>query len=74
MTSIEVNEFGLIGRFYVSAKADQKKPGVILLSGSDGGIPGANAIPQQFIVTLVDKGFAVLALAYFGHISTSKEY
>lgn len=44
----------------------KKGPGIILLSGSDGGMPGSNAIPQQVITHLVDNGFTVLSLAYFG--------
>lgn len=34
-----------------------KLPGIILLSGSDGGIPGYNAIPKKIIEELVRSGF-----------------
>ncbi len=54
---------GLVGRWYDAGK---ERPSVILLSGSDGGIPGENAIPQAFIDFLVGKGCSVLALGYFG--------
>lgn len=64
--SIEVNESGLIAKFYLTNEANKKKPAIILLSGSDGGMPGENAIPFSFIETLVTNGFAVMALAYFG--------
>ncbi|MBX7067427.1 MAG: hypothetical protein K1X28_09365 [Parachlamydiales bacterium] len=55
----------LVATFYPGIDKD-KKPGILLLSGSDGGMPGANAIPETFIQFLVENGYAVLALAYFG--------
>lgn len=66
MTSIEINELGLIAKLYLNNAGNKKKPGIILLSGSDGGMPGENAIPLSFIETLVANDFAVMALAYFG--------
>jgi dienelactone hydrolase len=55
----------LIGTLY-TLHDTQQKPGILLLSGSDGGIPGNNAIPESFIEYLVKNGFVVFALAYFG--------
>ena len=54
----------LVGTLYTCS--DGKKPGIMLLSGSDGGVPGKNAIPESFVEYLVKSGFTVLALAYFG--------
>ncbi len=36
------------------------------MSGSDGCMPSANAIPEYFIESLISNYFAVLSLAYFG--------
>ena len=65
MKKVNVHENGLIGTLY-DPEASEKKPGLILLSGSDGGTPGANAIPETFIEALSNNGFIVLGLAYFG--------
>lgn len=66
MNEIIVNDNGLNGILYSPSKTTSKIPAIILLSGSDGGIPGENAIPKSFIEELVNNGFIVLALAYFG--------
>lgn len=63
---IVVKDNGITGVLYSPVSVSGKLPGIILLSGSDGGIPGANAIPKNFIEELVSNGFIVLALAYFG--------
>ncbi|MBM3208562.1 MAG: hypothetical protein FJZ57_08220, partial [Chlamydiae bacterium] len=60
-----VQEKGLVGALY-QLDTSQKLPAIIVLSGSDGGTPGANAIPESFIEHLTGKGFIVFALAYFG--------
>ena len=65
MKKKSIRESGLVGTLY-DPETPQKKAGIVLLSGSDGGIPGTNAIPEPFIEHLVKKGFVVLALAYFG--------
>lgn len=65
MKKRSVRDQGLVGTFY-TPETVTKAPGIILLSGSDGGIPGTNSIPETFIDYLVKKGFCVLALAYFG--------
>ena len=65
MKKVHIHENGIIGTLY-DPETSEKKPGLILLSGSDGGIPGANAIPEEFIKALSQKGFLVLGLAYFG--------
>lgn len=64
----------LIGTLYTLQDIHQK-PGILLLSGSDGGIPGTNAVPESFIEYLVKNGFVVFALAYFGieHLSPNLE-
>lgn len=66
MKKIEIKECGLVGNLYLPATQIDKLPCIILMSGSDGGMPGANAIPEYFIESLVSNNFAVLALAYFG--------
>jgi fermentation-respiration switch protein FrsA (DUF1100 family) len=59
----DIREQGLVGTLY---SGEGKRPGIVLLSGSDGGIPGANSTPEAFIEFLVKKGFTVFALGYFG--------
>jgi pimeloyl-ACP methyl ester carboxylesterase len=54
------------GILYSPDQVSGRLPGIILISGSDGGVPGANAIPKTFIEQLVNNGFIVLGLAYFG--------
>ena len=54
-----------MGRWHAAAGGNNA-PAVIVLSGSDGGIPGENAVPQAFIDFMVAKGYGVLALGYFG--------
>lgn len=66
MKEIAVKDNGITGALYSPSQVSEKLTGIILLSGSDGGIPGANAIPKNFIKELVSNGFIVLALAYFG--------
>ncbi len=66
MKEITVKDNGIIGVLYSPNHVSEKLPGIILLSGSDGGIPGANAIPKHYIEEIVSNGFIVLALAYFG--------
>lgn len=66
MNELVVKDNGITGILYGPSKTTKKLPGIILLSGSDGGIPGTNAIPKSFIEELVNSGFIVLALAYFG--------
>lgn len=56
----------LVGNLYYPKKQVNQLPAIILISGSDGGVPGANAIPESFIENLVSNNFVVLALAYFG--------
>ena len=65
LNRVGVCEDGLIGNFYF-LETMEKSPALLLVSGSDGGIPGSNAISEFFIEYLVENGFAVLALAYFG--------
>lgn len=65
LNKTNIHQDGLIGTLY-RPETTGKLPGLILLSGSDGGIPGANAIPEAFIEALSRKGFIILALAYFG--------
>jgi dienelactone hydrolase/RimJ/RimL family protein N-acetyltransferase len=60
-----IQDKNLAGILY-TIDSNKKQPGILLLSGSDGGIPGSNAIPESFIEYLVKNGFAVFALAYFG--------
>jgi hypothetical protein len=55
----------LIGIFY-STQGSKKKPGILLLSGSESGIPSNNAILEFFIEYLAKNEFAILALSYFG--------
>lgn len=66
MNEIAIKDNGITGVLYRPSHLSGKLPGIILLSGSDGGISGNNAIPKKFIEALVSNGFIVLALAYFG--------
>lgn len=63
---IAVIDNGITGVLYSPSQVSEKLTGIVLLSGSDGGVPGANAIPKNFIEELVSNDFIVLALAYFG--------
>jgi dienelactone hydrolase len=56
-----VRERGLVGAFYQPA-GEGKHPAVLVLTGSGGGIPPASG----FAGGLASRGYAVLALAYFG--------
>jgi dienelactone hydrolase len=56
-----LREKGLVGEFYQPA-GEGKHPAVLVLTGSGGGIPPASG----FAGGLASRGYAVLALAYFG--------
>ena len=56
-----VREQGLVGVFYRPA-GEGRHPAILVLSGSGGGIPPATG----FAGGLASRGYAVLALAYFG--------
>ena len=56
-----VREHGLVGDFYQPA-GEGKHPAILVLGGSGGGLPPANGQPGG----LSSRGYAVLALAYFG--------
>lgn len=56
-----VHEKGLVGVFYEPA-GEGRHPGVLVLSGSGGGIPPASS----YTGGLASRGYAVFALAYFG--------
>jgi dienelactone hydrolase len=62
----EVNVNGLIGRLYAPAKPG-KNPGVLVLSGSDGGLDEMEA------ALLCSHGYTTFALAYFGAPSLPRE-
>ncbi len=70
-----VHNSTLVGTLY-SFNNSEQQPGILLLSGSDGGIPGSNAIPESFIEYIVKNGFVVFALAYFGveHLPSNLEH
>ncbi len=55
---IPVNEGALRGAFFLPA-GSEKRPGILVLPGSEGGVPSRPAI------WLASHGYAVLALAYF---------
>lgn len=57
---VPVHEQGLVGTFFYPARVEQPLPAIIVLSGSDGGICENQA------ALLASRGFAALALAYFG--------
>lgn len=59
MKQIQVNENGLVGTLF-QPDTKKKLPGIILIPGSDGGIP------EDFAEKLANEGYAVLALGYFG--------
>jgi len=59
VTAVRVN--GLVGTFY-QPPGQQRHPAVIVLPGSFGGVPPASAQAGG----LASRGYAVLALAYFG--------
>ena len=57
---VPVRERGLVGVAYYPAESGPR-PAVIVLPGSQGGVPG----PGAFAGGLVSRGYVVLALAYF---------
>jgi dienelactone hydrolase len=61
VTMTLVHDRGLAGVFY-QPPGDGRHPAVIVLSGSGGGVPAPNSFPGG----LASRGYAVLALAYFG--------
>ena len=56
-----VRENGLVGMFYRPA-SDQPLPAMLVMGGSGGGLLGPDSYPGG----LASRGYAVLALAYFG--------
>ncbi len=60
VTSKPLAEDGLLGVWYLPP-GDGPHPAVIVLGGSEGGLPGRSAAPL-----LASHGYATLALAYFG--------
>jgi hypothetical protein len=64
----EVTDDGLAARLFVRRGAD-RRPAVLVVGGSEGGIDAATASAEL----LAAHGHAALALAYFGHGSTSAE-
>ena len=67
MKQFEIENTFATGKIYLPEIENIPYPGIIIVSGSDGGIPGNNAIPEFFIQEIVNHGFAVFALAYFGY-------
>lgn len=61
VTMTSVHEHGMVGEFYQPPGAG-RHPAMLVLSGSGGGIPPASS----FAGGLASRGYAVLALAYFG--------
>jgi dienelactone hydrolase len=61
VTMTIVHDNGLVGVFYQPAGAT-RHPAMIVVSGSGGGVPG----PWSDAGGLASRGYAVLALAYFG--------
>jgi dienelactone hydrolase len=57
--SVDVRDAGLVGRFH-ALPGSHGRPGVIMLNGSDGGIPDERAARD-----LASAGYPTLALAYF---------
>ncbi|WP_421931298.1 acyl-CoA thioester hydrolase/BAAT C-terminal domain-containing protein [Phenylobacterium sp.] len=56
---LEVRARGLVGRFYTLPGA-RRRPGVLMLNGSDGGLPA-----EKDALDLAASGYPTLALAYF---------
>jgi len=56
-----LRERGLVGTFY-QPPGEGKHPAILVLGGSNGGLPPPNAAPGG----LASRGYAVLSLAYFG--------
>jgi dienelactone hydrolase len=65
MQKTSIRENNLIADIYTPELSGNDQA-VLLVSGSDGGIPGNNAVPRKFVENLVSQGYTVLALAYFG--------
>ena len=57
--AIDVRDRGLVGRFYTPPRS-RRRPGVLMLNGSDGGIP-----VEKDARDLAASGYPTLALAYF---------
>jgi len=66
--STEINQDGLVGRFFTNSDS-KLRPGIIVVSGSDGRIEKAQNIAQLF----AEHGYSALALCYFGLESTPDE-
>ena len=58
---VDINEDNLVARYF-KADDDMPKPGIIVLSGSEGGMEKA----QITAGLLASHGFSALALCYFG--------
>jgi dienelactone hydrolase len=59
-TNLTRAEDGLVGEFTFPDDSGRGKPGVLLIGGSEGGVPGTLTA-----VALANHGYAVLGLAYF---------
>ena len=59
VTKQEIRSAGIVGTLYASFDNGQKKPAVIILSGSEGGFRHEQA------ALLASEGYVTLALAYF---------
>jgi len=65
---IEIQEKELLGRFF-TGKDRKPRPGVIVVSGSDGRIEKAQSIAQLF----AEHGYSALAVSYFGLEGVSED-
>jgi dienelactone hydrolase len=61
----EIAEAGLIGDLYFQDR-NQRYLTIILLGGSEGGKPSRVSVIKKVIEKTVERGYAVLSLAYFG--------
>ena len=59
---VRVASEGVFANFY-SGKGEGRRPGILLLAGSEGGLGGGTGAIAR---ALADEGFAVLQLCYFG--------
>jgi dienelactone hydrolase len=68
VVSTEINQDGLVGRFFTNKNCKQRLS-IIIVSGSDGRIEKAQNIAQLF----AEHGYSALALCYFGLEGTPDE-
>ena len=58
---VSIADSGFYGSYYTRANIAERAPAILLLGGSEGGLPSG-----PLVTTLAARGFPTLSLAYFG--------